>query len=157
MAERTRQLSDHPEKRIRIGVQQLRSIIDYDNFLCHPDCSVARDEAVVDSDIDGGLVVLEEPVSTVDEVRFVGVLRQQGFRAYHQIEIDVAREEEKAALADPGATVSQIMAGLGALTEMSSARVSFRTRADIEESLDRGVLDSDAYVYLAGTPIVESP
>jgi len=41
VAQRIAYLQEHPEKRIRIDGQPLKSIISYDRFLCHPNSSIA--------------------------------------------------------------------------------------------------------------------
>jgi hypothetical protein len=88
MWERTRLLAEQPHLRRRIATASLRQIIDFVDFRCHPQCSVARDEAIAGSDIDCGLVITAEPTGTDEQLAFVGELRQQGFEAYHPVEFE---------------------------------------------------------------------
>jgi hypothetical protein len=88
MALRTEYLEQNPDKRIRIDTSLLKDVVKYDIFKCHPDCSVGRDESIVGSDIDGGIVVTKEPVSPEAQQEFVDRLRLMGFSCYSQAELD---------------------------------------------------------------------
>ena len=94
--ERRALLTEHPELRLRINLDPLRLIIDFAAFKCMPGSSIARDEAIMGSDIDGGLVVLRRPTHVESEIAFVDELRAQGFNVYHPTEAaaaEVACEE----------------------------------------------------------------
>lgn len=81
-------LATYPGDRIRINYPRLKSVIDYADFKCSPLSSIARDEAIKGSDIDGGLIILKEPVSKDAQLAFVRELRTQGFSAYLESEVD---------------------------------------------------------------------
>jgi hypothetical protein len=88
MAAREVSLLAYPEKRININTARLHQIIDYTNFFVHPQCSIARNAAVRGSDIDRGLVVTKESVSTGKQQEFVNELRSQGFSCNTQAELE---------------------------------------------------------------------
>jgi len=85
MTQRTKWLEKHPQDRITIDQKPLQEIIPYEVFLCHPDCSVARNEAINGSDIDAGLVITKMPVSLQEKHLFIEELKKQGFNAYYNI------------------------------------------------------------------------
>jgi hypothetical protein len=70
----------------RVDTSRLRKIIDYSAFKCDPLSSVARNVAIVGSDINAGLVVLHEETPVETQMEFIGELRAQGFEVYHGIE-----------------------------------------------------------------------
>lgn len=80
-------LKKHPEFRIRIDTSRLRTIIPYTSFKCSPLSSIAEDLAIKGSDIDGGIIVTDFATSLTDELAFIRELRNQGFTAYHEVEI----------------------------------------------------------------------
>jgi hypothetical protein len=84
-------LEAHPELRRRINFEPLRQIIDIVSFKCVHRSSIARDQAIEGSDIDGGLVVLREPVGQEAEMAFIEELRAQGFDVYHPSEAAAAK------------------------------------------------------------------
>lgn len=91
--EREKLLNENPELRIRIDTSQLRPIIDYIAFKCHPRSSIARDMAIKDSDIDSGLVILREEASMEQQLAFIEELRRQGFKASHPSEAEELRRQ----------------------------------------------------------------
>lgn len=76
---RLKHLSEHPEDRIKIDTAKLKDIVDYEMFLCHPQCSIAENRAIRGSDVDRGLVISKEIVSEENMRRFVTELIAQGF------------------------------------------------------------------------------
>lgn len=99
--ERNRLLAEHPDLRIRIDTQALKEIIDYDEFRCEPSCSIAHNRAIKGSDIDGGLVILRDPVEVNRRIVFIGELRRQGFRAHDISEHEKALQALKAYAESP--------------------------------------------------------
>jgi len=83
-------LAEKPELRLRVQLPLLRNIVDFADFKCAKGSSVARDEAIRGSDIDGGIVVLHEAIETEVELSFVNALREQGFTVYHPVETEAA-------------------------------------------------------------------
>lgn len=92
-AERRALLKEHPELRIRVNTKKLREIIDFADFRCDINCSVARDEAITGSDIDNGTVYTSRPTIKEQEIIFVQELRNQGFTAYHPQEYQTFLDE----------------------------------------------------------------
>jgi hypothetical protein len=99
LAGRRALLAAHPELRVRVDTEPLRRIIGYAAFKCVNGSSIARDEAIRGSDIDGGLVVLREPTSLDTEMMFIDELRRQGFNVYHSAEAAAANTDFEAAIA----------------------------------------------------------
>jgi hypothetical protein len=93
VAQRIAYLQEHPEKRIRIDGQALKSIIPYDRFLCHPNSSIAFDRAVEGSDIDEAIVITEQPVADSEKRMFTEALKSQGFRVLHPEEVQNKPQE----------------------------------------------------------------
>lgn len=91
--ERERFLVEHPESRIRVDTTKLKAIMAYEEFKCHPNSSVARDQAVRGSDIDVAVVITSEPTSLEQQMNFVQALRGQGFDVYHPQETELAKKE----------------------------------------------------------------
>jgi hypothetical protein len=96
---RTRLLEEHPELRLRVNLAPLRDIIDFVMFKCVRGSSIARDQAIHGSDIDGGLVVLREPTERDVEMAFIDELRTQGFDVYHPSEAEAANAAREEAVA----------------------------------------------------------
>ncbi len=97
--ERRALLAAHPELRLRVDPDPLCGIIPFAAFKCAPGSSVARDEAIQGSDIDGGLVVSHQPTSAEAEIAFIDELRAQGFEVYHPSEVSAANAAYEDALA----------------------------------------------------------
>ena len=91
--ERTKLLQKHPELRIKINIKPLRQLVDFLEFKCVTDSSIARDLAIKGSDIDCGLVVSKDEVSVEKRLTFVSTLREQGFSAYDISEYTEAERE----------------------------------------------------------------
>jgi hypothetical protein len=144
MDERRVMLKEHPELRRRLNPAQLHRIIDYKLFLCNPRSSVARNEAIEGSDIDGGLVVMEEAADEQTEIEFIDELRKEGFSAYTQSEYDRVRsdleratdEGEKSRLRELENTIKH-------------AVITFTTQKEIEQRI-RSRMDNVNAVYIAG-------
>jgi len=91
--ERTKLLREHPELRIKINTKPLRQLVDFLEFKCVTDSSIARDLAIKGSDIDGGLVVSKDKIPVEKRLAFVSVLRNQSFSAYDISEYEEAERE----------------------------------------------------------------
>lgn len=92
---RRAQLKANPELKLRLNLQGLRKIIDFQDFLCHPRCSIARDEAIEGSDIDSGMIITVCEVDEIKQLEFVKELRRQGFSVYILREMVEAEEKLK--------------------------------------------------------------
>jgi hypothetical protein len=79
-------LEEHPELRIQIDPKTF-DMFQFDMFICHPNSSVAANVAIKGSDIDGGLIVSQQPIPIEEQLLFVSSLRQQGFDVYHPSEL----------------------------------------------------------------------
>lgn len=151
MEERARLLAEQPDLRRRIDTAPLRALIDYVTFNCHPQCSIARDEAIAGSDIDGGLVVLNGPVSSKIQLVFINELRRQGFRACHPLETQEAIERYNTAVAEKIDYRSEAFEGL--------LRQKLDRERDIIQFIEQselGALPGDGMIndiYLAGFSI----
>lgn len=108
-AERERLLDGHPELRIRIDTAGLRKIIDYVSFRCARNCSVAYDTAIRGSDIDGGVVVTQQPEPTPKRLEFIAELRRQGFEVYDVAELAEEIKYETALMEYKGGDMKQLM------------------------------------------------
>ena len=84
---RTALLKAHPEKRLRLDTASLKGIARFSEMVCHPECSVGRDEAVAGSDIDMALIISKFPISRRQQMEIVEEIRSQGFTAYHPSEL----------------------------------------------------------------------
>lgn len=93
VAERRTLLLERPELRLQVNTDPLRSIIDYSAFKCNPRCSIARNDAIEGSDVDGGLVVLREETPIESQLAFIEELRTQGFDVYHPTEEEALRKQ----------------------------------------------------------------
>ncbi len=103
MAKRFEYLKEHPEDKIHIRTKNLKEIVDFNSFWCHPDCSVGRNQAVRGSDIDGGIVVTNQPTTPEERQLFVNELRLQGFSCFTPEEkADLAAIEESGNYAEAG-------------------------------------------------------
>jgi len=87
MKRRTALLKAHPEKRLRLDTSSLKGIARFSEMVCHPECSVGRDEAVAGSDIDMALVISKFAISRRQQMKIVEEIRSQGFTAYHPSEL----------------------------------------------------------------------
>ncbi len=152
MADRVKFLSEHPEAKRRIDTRKLRQIIDYQDFKCHPQCSVAKDQAVVGSDIDGAIVVLKSETSIQQQISFVEELRKQGFSAFHQSEVQVRKQQ----LDEAEAKGIRLSEGLLELSrkyiKADNAEIKFYTTSQLEEMKTKP-LDSPVMIYVAGYSI----
>lgn len=92
-ASRAELLRQRPELRRRVDLEACRRVIDFKDFRVSPRCSIARDQAIEGSDLDGGVVVVTETVSENQEYAFIEELRKQGFAACHVSERDHLRSE----------------------------------------------------------------
>lgn len=101
IAERKQLLRERPELKLRCDTARLKNIIDCIDFKCHPRCSLARDEAIKGSDIDGGVVIVKEKIGMEKEMEFVEELRHQGFDVYHPSEHEAADREFEQWKKDP--------------------------------------------------------
>lgn len=79
---RKKLLQQKPSLINKIITNKLKIIINYLEFKCGKNSSVARNEAIKGSDIDGGLVICKKPINAVKRLLFVKELRRQGFEAY---------------------------------------------------------------------------
>jgi hypothetical protein len=80
--ERKKLLENRPNLRISINTDDLKRIINYSMFKCARDSSVARNEAIMGSDIDGGLVITDKKISRRQRLSFINELRSMGFSVY---------------------------------------------------------------------------
>ncbi len=163
---RQRELLEHPELRISVNTTELLGIIDYAAFMCHPGCSVARDEAKRKSDIDNGLVVLREPVAPAAELSFIAALRRQGFDVCHPSEAQAADDafkafdNERLAISDEDTAHVDWEALEREFVELEAAQrllplkqISFVNEAEIAYAAAHGPLTPETAVYLAGFSI----
>jgi hypothetical protein len=152
IALRSQELALHPERRIAIDVDPLKAIIDYDEFLCHPDCSIARNEAVNGSDIDIGLVVLDKVAPAADQLRFINALRSQGFSVYHEIEVEAGGDVLSRLVSNGAGVLSPEVTEAGKeLTKRKDQIISFETRDMLESEISPD--SQESWVYLAGYKI----
>lgn len=84
-------LNQHPELRKRLDFLRLKQVLDYIDFKCSPLSSVARDEAIAGSDIDGGMVITIDKPTDEQKQTFIEEIRRQGFTAYSPLERKEAR------------------------------------------------------------------
>lgn len=148
LEERKKLLSQNSELRIRPDTVKLRSIINYLDFKCHPGCSIGRDEAIKGSDIDGGIVITQDPVSQKEQLDFISELRRQGFDVYHQSDYEETKLQVKQTPHNSMLIIE--------LERRKNNKVSFYTK----EYLERLARNSDAesmselvMLYLAGKSI----
>lgn len=153
MKDRESFLREHPEARRRINTHKLKQIIDYQDFKCHPQCSIARGEAVAGSDIDGGLVVLKDEVPTEQQLAFVEELRKQGFSAFHPSEVQ-AREQQldEARVRGLESRSEEFGELIRKSAEAENAKIKFYTTAQLEEMKNQP-LDHPTIIYVAGYSI----
>lgn len=131
MAKRASLLVEHPELRRRIDTTLLKDVVNYEVFKCHPDCSVARDQAVDGSDIDGGIVVTKEPVPPELQQEFVDRLRLMGFSCYSQAEKDGFDATDMQSL-DP--EKQALLRGLR--IDARNELISFVTTEQVQQAID---------------------
>ena len=88
MFERKEFLEKYPDKRITIDRRELNLNTPF-QFYCHPDCSIARNTAIMGSDIDCGVVITQTQIDEGSQLSFVKSLRTQGFTAFHETETNL--------------------------------------------------------------------
>jgi hypothetical protein len=148
--ERRHYLEEHPEARITVDVPRLKEIVPYVEFKCNPDSSASksRNAAVKNSDIDGGLVVLNEAVGTKKQEQFVAALRDMGYDVCHSSELSRARREYDRAESD-----EQKRIALEKIKNMTFNVIEFKTKEELERQKAKRVHDSVLNVYLAGEEV----
>ncbi len=144
---RKKMLAEHPEARITVNTKELKKIVDFIDFKCHPKCSIARNEAIKGSDIDAGIVVTSEPVSVEQQLAFVTELRNQGFAVNTQAEY----EETQRAFA--ATTYKQQQESPVRFMEYETKRIRFFTKKELEEMCENPVGNIPAMIYLVGKSI----
>lgn len=143
---RTRDIEENPGIKISINTEKLKQILDYDELKCHPHSSVARDQAIKGSDIDGGIIITKQRGTLDQELSFVQELRNQGFSVFHKKEY----EEFKA---DYDQAEKQAQKELiPDLVERELNQIGFYTKEELEDMLKDG-LTSPTIIYLAGARI----
>jgi hypothetical protein len=156
-------LAEQPELRLRLNTLPLRKIIEYSHFKCSPFSSVARDEGIRGSDIDGAVVVSQSRATLHQQLAFVRAIRDQGFEAYHEQEVSKANKinsEEADKLTLEGITTwedlppyfQQSMFKVGAMMDQT---VLFFSQTQIKRMIGRGRLIMPLIVYLAGKSLDE--
>lgn len=138
-------LKNYPEKRIRINVKKLKQIINFFDFKCHPNCSIARDQAIKGSDIDGGLIILTNEATIEQQLEFVSELRRQGFNVSHRNEILELQQQLNTTSLHVDPETREYL-GLK-YDELSNAEIRFTTQSqlDNQENFDP--------IYIAGYSI----
>jgi hypothetical protein len=154
-AERKALLAQRPELKLRIDAAPLRQIINYVDFKCSPFSSIARDEAIVGSDIDGGVVVTADQTTRDQELSFVKALRAQGFEAYHEIEVAEAHQRVDEGLeTEQYKLFSNLSQSLRDLIRkaslMDSSKIVFYNEEALREIIASGNLEMPIPIYLAG-------
>lgn len=129
IAERTALLQAHPELVRRIAIPPLRQIIEFEDFKCHWNSSIARDQVIEGSDIDLGLVVMQDRVTAEKEHAFVEELREQGFTAYDSREVAEAKVAKLESLGEMDPDIKVMFANI---VSQDLARIDFMTVADLE-------------------------
>ncbi len=142
-------LKSHPEDVRTITIEPLRQILPYLEFKCHPLCSVARGEAIADSDIDEGVVVLPRGGHHKRrEYAFIKELRRQGYDVYHDDEWQELGEQiQSASKPMPAKLAWEFLEKAG---KMELQRIQFLT---LDELRARSKKDSDVMpvlIFLAG-------
>lgn len=82
MEDRLQLLNKSPELRLSLNLHNINRIIGKNNkfeFLCHPDCSVARNQAIKGSDIDCAMIVTDFDLTLEQKNAIIVDLQQQGF------------------------------------------------------------------------------
>ncbi len=156
---RVLELRDHPERRIRPDVERLKDIVPFREMRVHPHCSVARDEAVPGSDLDGCLVIADEPVPHEIQREFVEELRRQGFSASTEAET-IELQDMVDALRPPTPKGSEFVTVtpeyVDLVRQMLRAEgevVLFGTRAEVLEYCRQDPTARESSIYLAGKAI----
>jgi len=90
IAQRRELLRLHPELHRTLDLEKLRQVVDFDEIRVAAGSSVARNEAIEGSDIDGAMVITRRPVKLISRLRFVRELRLQSFRAADISELQAA-------------------------------------------------------------------
>lgn len=147
--EREQLFRNNPKLRIRINIQRIKSIIDYIDFKCHPNSSVAWNQAIKRSDIDLGLVVLREKTTTEQELEFIKELRDQGFSVYHQKEIDEIEKRLKDPIPD-----REKRKLAKEMSKREFRKICFHTKTELEEmKAKRSFNNVITNIYIAGRKI----
>ncbi len=84
--DRTAYLQRYPEEKLEIDFSKIDKIAKFDRVICHPRSSIAREQAIKGSDVDGGLFVTDTPIGEANELAVVNELRRQGFEVLHESE-----------------------------------------------------------------------
>lgn len=154
MDERLNLLREHPEARIRIDTNKLKQIIDYKDFKCHPQCSIARDEAIKGSDVDAALVVLKNEVPVNKQISFVEELRNQGFRASHHLEIQQYLDEiDKAKIRGLKPWDKEFSDLIAKQTDAENCEIKFVTVTELERMKKDMEMVKPLMIYVAGYSI----
>jgi hypothetical protein len=146
-------LSREPGRRITVNTERLRSVAPYISLLCSPACSIAKGRAIVGSDIDYGLVVLDESIGQKQELAFVQELRDQGFNVEHADEIT-----EPASHAEPAASTLEREIELAEYYFRVHDALRFTTETQmhvsfVETAQSCGSLTAMQSIYLTGFEI----
>lgn len=149
MEARSKLLQERPEERRHIDSSKLKTIIDYESFKCHPQSSIARDEAIQGSDIDGALVVSRNEVPIEQQLAFVQELRNQGFSAAHQIEIDAFNQNK---LPESVVNLDELLSMVCQKSDAENTIINFATIAEMEE-LTSKKFNNKVWIYVAGYSI----
>jgi hypothetical protein len=149
-------LQENPELKIRIDLEKLKSIIDFHDFKCSPNCSIASDRAIKGSDIDGGLVISIEKSNIEEEMLFIQELRSQGFDIYHLAEYLKAKKKyESLPDSEKLSEIGDILRKDYHAKDHYIQFVSYKTAEKVANS-DKLPNNSDwIYMYLAGSSISE--
>jgi hypothetical protein len=153
--ERKTLLAQRPDLKLRIDAAPLRQIINFVDFKCSPYSSIARDEAIVGSDIDGGVVVSKDQTTPDQELSFVKALRAQGFEAYHEIEVAEAEQRVDEELeAEQHKLFSDVSKPLRDLMRKASlmdmSKIVFYSEEALRGIIASGNLEMPIPIYLAG-------
>jgi hypothetical protein len=150
--QRAQLLKEHPEKRMRIKTNSLRQIIDYKDFKCHPQCSIARDQAIQGSDIDGALVILKNEVPEEKQIEFIAELRKQGFSVFHHSEVQKREQEVNEAKAKGVYSGQEFESLIRKSVEASNGEIRFYTINQLEEMKSQ-CLSNPVIIYVGGVSI----
>lgn len=153
MSARREHLKSHPEDRIKVDKWKLKDIVNFIDFKCHPDCSVAQGTAVKHSDIDLGLVICRKPVDQETQQKFIDELRFQGFDVCSEQELLSAKETETLLRHhDQKHLTTELMAAITDRVKKENQVIRFRTKQQCIQ-MTREPLNSLTAVYVAGKSI----
>lgn len=110
-------LSESPELKKSLSMDNIRYILNSApfEFLCHPDCSIARDQAIAGSDIDGALIITDDTLTQEQRLSIVQDLQNQRFdvtndpQSAHSIGFSTHRDIQEGYLATERLTPHMIM------------------------------------------------